>query len=454
LLEQIAQMNKNSVEIITKLNDVVGSNKNTISVDYQMENGVTQFELPTVGWLKKEIDIANSNIKKLSSLESDSSVIIIDENDRSKKIKSVDMNREPSRISNIDIPNNFHQSNNWFFESLINPLLNVEIDLDGKISENVNKILSRRYILRFEKDSEGDLTTAGQDSFNTFESRFLNQNNFSIQDFQDWLNLETNTGILNKGNINSYMDEQYFDLNYKEIVYKGYFTVNKLWTDNINQKSWYYLNTLSYYDRNGGEKTLAIGDILSITNNQSKYRVVEIDVSESSPRVVLERIEGYDPVPVGITSGLEYYSTLISQKKVNISVGFEEYNVLFVRSINTENNIISSNWSKGMAFFTSNLLLDTDSNVDMVQFYIDSVRDYGLLLKDQVSKKIPSALGVKPNKPELVSDNFKVVQINKHLTDTKNHKSIREVNSQKTAVKSKISQIHAAIESISKKKKN
>ena len=38
LLEQIAQMNKNSVEIITKLNDVVGSNKNTISVDYQIEN--------------------------------------------------------------------------------------------------------------------------------------------------------------------------------------------------------------------------------------------------------------------------------------------------------------------------------------------------------------------------------------------------------------------------------
>ncbi|MCK9416734.1 hypothetical protein M0Q97_08775 [Candidatus Dojkabacteria bacterium] len=446
LMEQISLLNKNSIEIISKLNDVVGSNKSSITVNYQENDGsVSKFELPTVGWLKNEIDIANSNIKKLTGLEGDNSVIIIDEH-TSRKIQSVDINRDPTQISNINTVSNFKQSNNWFFESLINPSLSVEIDLSNQVDENINKVLSRRYIIKFEKDDNGNLTTNGTNSKTSFEETFLNSNNFTINEFQTWLNNPTNLGVVDKDDINKYMDEQYFDINYKQINYKGYFSVLKLERDTINNKVWYHLNTLNYYDRNGNSKSLAVGDKLVIAskNSYTKYQVNEVNTSSSLFRIAVERIEGYDPIPIG-NNVLEYYSTLDSQKKVNITIGFDEYLVLFLKPINTDNNIIGREWSRGMSFYTNDLVLDTDTNVSMPDFYISSVEDYGALLKDLVKKKIPSQYGTAPNIPNLITDNFQVVQINKHLTDTKDFKTLKKLHSQKNASKSKLTEIDNAI---------
>ncbi len=446
LLEQIAQLNKNSIEIITKMNDVVASNKSSVTVNYQDIDGrVSKYEMPSVGWLKNEIDIANSNIKKLSTLEGDNSVIILDEN-TSRKIKSVDLSREPAQITNLNLVTSFKQSNNWFFEGLINPSLSVEIDLVNQIKSNVNKVLSRRYIIKFDRDADGNLTTNGQDSLTYFENNFLNKNNFSITEFLAWINSPTNLGVLNKDDENLYKDEQFFDLNYKVVNYKGYFSVLKMEKDSINNKLWYHVNTLTYYDRNGGSKTLSIGDILAITSNKSytKYKIVEVNTSSSLFRLSLERVEGYDPIPVG-NNVLEYYSTLESQTKVQITIGFDEYNVMFLKPINTDNNIIGGDWSKGMSFYSNDLVLNTDNNVNMADFYLGKVYDYGVLLKDLVSKKIPSSFGTKPNAPTLITDNFRVVQINKHLTDTKDFKTLKKLHSQKNAIKSKLSEIDSSI---------
>ena len=446
LLEKIAQLNKNNIEVLTKLNDVVASNKNSVTVNYQEEDGkISTFQLPTVGWLKSEIDIANSNIRKLSAIEGDNSVIIIDEN-TSKKIKSVDLNREPKQINNINLVSNFSQSNNWFFEGLINPTLNIELDLTDKITDSVNKILARRYILKFERNDDGSLTTNGQNSLTYFEDNFLNRNDFTIETFLSWLNNPTNLGVLDKEDENLYKDEQYFDLNYKSVNYKGYFNVIKMEMDNLNNKMWYHLNTLNYYDRNGNSRTLAIDDTLAINiqNSYTKYKILEISTASSLFRVSLERIEGYDPVPIGI-GVLEFYSTLESDTKVKITIGFEEYDVIFIKPVNTDNNIICGSWSKGMAFYSNDLVLDTDESVGMSDFYLNYVYDYGAILKDMVSKRIPSQLGSKPNKPSLLTDNFKVVQINKHLTDTKDFKTLKKLHAQKNATKSKLSEVEESI---------
>lgn len=448
LMEQISLLNKNSVEIITKVKDVVESKKSSIDVNYKENDGsISKYSLPTVGWLKKEIDIANSNINKLAGLSGDDSVTIIDTNGNSRKIKSVSLDREPEQISNLEIATNFKQSNNWFFEGLMNPLLSVEMDLSGKISEEVTKILSRRYIIKFEKDDKGNRTTSGQKSYETFEERFLNNNNFSIEDFTDWLNSPTNNGVLNIEDENLHVDEQLFDLNYKNINYKGYFSVLGIEKDTINNKNWYLINTLTYYDRKGNEGKLSIGDSIITTNKGSytRYKILEIDTANSQFRLNLERVEGYDPVPIG-TNVLEYYSSITTQSKVNVTIGFDEYNVIFLKSINTDNNIISSRWSKGMAFYTNDLLLETDSNVSMSDFYVDKVYDYGSLLKDMVEKKIPSKLGEIPNKPTPILDNFKVVQINKHLTDEKDNESLRNINLQKNSSKAKLNEINKAIQ--------
>ena len=445
MLEQIAVLNKNSVEIVSKLSDVVGSKDSSITVNYLNNNGETsQFQLPSVGFLKKEIDLANQNIQKLSGLDSESSVIINSENS-SKKIKSVGLNREPKQISNLDVVSDFTQNTNWFFENLINPLLSIKINLDDKIDESINKVLCKRYIVQFEKDTNGEYTSAGLTSKNDFSDKFLYKNNITITSFQNWLNNPTNTGVL-KGDESKYVDEQMFDVNYKEINYKGFFSVLKYETDNLNKKLWYHVNSLNYYDRNGATRKLAVGDILATTkkNSYTKWKVVEVNTSSSLNRLNLERIEGYDPVPIG-TNVIEYYSPLTSNNDIKVSVGFAEYNIIFLKAVNTDNSIISSTWSKGMSYYTNDLSLDTDSNVSMTDFYLTTVSDYGAVLKDLVAKQIPAKYGSLPNKPEIVSDNFKVVQINKHLTETKDYKTLKKLHGQKNAIKARIGQVNDAI---------
>ena len=63
LAEQLALLNKNSIEVMTKLNDVVTSRNSVVNVSLMNSDGTSStYQFPTVGQLKNELDIANRNI--------------------------------------------------------------------------------------------------------------------------------------------------------------------------------------------------------------------------------------------------------------------------------------------------------------------------------------------------------------------------------------------------------
>jgi len=442
LAEKVTVLNKNYVEVLTKINDLVASEQSIVKINYD-NNGVTNsYSLPTVGSLKTQIDVLNQNIKRLSSIDG---FTFIKEGQSIKKIMTSDLNREPVPIQNVNKVSTFSPINNSFFESLMNPMLAVTLDLTNKITHNVDKILSRRYIVEFEKNNDGSLTANGTLSYNDFVSNWLNRNDININDFESWLYNPSNIGIM--VDVVSPYDEQIFDLKVKELKYYGTFTVIKTEIDDINNKIWYHLTDLKYYGKDGTINTLKTGDelIINALNSSTRYKVVEVNTDYSNNKIRLELIEGYDPITVG-TNVLKYYSSIADDKKVQITVGFDEFNIVFVKPINTDNNVIGSLWSKGMSFFTNDLVLDTDSNINLANYYIETVYDYGEVLKDMVLKKIPTRYGSKPNIPYLQADNFKVVQINKHLTDGVDQDLVRKLHSEKTTIKTKISQIQNAIQ--------
>jgi len=444
LMEQVALLNKNSVEILTRLNDVVSSKNNNVTVNLLNDDGTkTQYELPTVGKLKSDLDLINTNVKRLSGLEGQTYIM---DGQTSKKVFTVDLSREPAEVSDIGAITNFSQNQNWFFESLMNPLLSVKIDLTDKIDDNTNKILSRRYVVRFQRNADGTLTTAGQSALNDFSERFLGKTNIKINEFLSWYTNPTNTGVINNQNPEKSLDEDTFELNFKELNFKGTFSVLKTETDNINNKIWYHLNTLQYEGRDGSQRNLKIGDqlILNKKGAGTRYTIREISNENALFKARLERVEGYDPIPIG-NNVLEYYSPFIANKSVNISIGYNEYNVVFIKPINTENNIVGSLWSYGSAYYTNNLILDTDQNINLLSYYTQTVKDYGILLKDMVKRIIPASKGVEPNSVGLDQENFKVVQINKHVTDTANSETLRKLHADKNTVKSRLEQTQDAI---------
>lgn len=102
-------------------------------------------------------------------------------------------------------------------------------------------------------------------------------------------------------------------------------------------------------------------------------------------------------------------------------------------------------WSRGTGIYTNDLVLETDGNVSMAKYYLETVFDYGNLLKDMIKKQIPSSFGIKPNSVVLNSDNFKVVQINKHITDTDDAQELKDLHKNKNTIKTKVEQINDAI---------
>lgn len=442
LAEQLALMNKNTIEIISKLNDVVSNNNSVISVNLINSDGTSSaYQLPSISQLKTDLDIANRNIKKLAGLND--STAYISDGTTFRKVYVDDLNREPEPINNLNIIKQFKTVNNSFLESLNSPMLSVQIDLTDKIDRKVNKVLSRRYVIKFQKNEEGNYTTDGLTSKTDFENKFLNRNDVYIDDFINWYNNTKNYGVVR---YNEPYDEQYFELDYNMLQYYGLFDVVGVDNDTINKKLWYILGSLTYFDIYGNTKQLTIGDKLIINKKDSatKWEIKEISTSKSNYRVILERIEGLDPIPI-LTQALKIYSPELTNKTIKVSINYDEYNIIFIKGINTDANIISSVWSYGTSFYSNDLVLDVNDTISMPKFYAESVLDYGSILKDLVSKNIATKYGVVPNIPILESSNFKVVQTNKHLTDSSNSTKIKELHAQKISVKSKLEQLSDAI---------
>jgi len=443
LAEQISLLNLNATEIIARLNDVVTAQDSSINITQLDEEGnETSYTVPTVGKLQSDLNAANENIKRLAGMN-DNNVHVID-GQSTKKIYLSDLNREPNKIDDLEVIKTFRTTNNWFFESLMNPTLSAVFDVTTKVGNDVDGVISRRYIVEFEKDENNVYTESGEQARIEFLDKFVNKIDINLVDFLDWITNPTNTGVVN--NLTPTYDEQNFEFEFQEVEENGTFSVLKQEVDTINNKLWFHVYPFRYSTLSGEEKTLQNGDELVLNKQDSvtRWKILETSISSSNFRVRLERLEGFDPIPTA-TNVLKYYGNKTIDKDVRVTVGFDEYLVVFMKPTNSKNRIKGSVWSKGTGIYTNDLLLETDDNVSMAQYYLDTVFDYGNLLKDMIEKQIPSSFGITPNAAELNSENFKVVQINKHLTDTDDAQEMKDLHKSKNTLKSKLEQVNDAI---------
>jgi hypothetical protein len=460
--EQIINYNKNIVDILTNLSKISETQDTVISFTVADENGVSRsYTMPSLLGIQKELQRLDNNIKSLYSIDASGSLVRTEGSNAFKKIITVDLNREPQDIGVLTSVAKFKQSPNWFFDSLLNPLLSVEFDLTG-IDDNVRKIQSRRYIVDFAKNSDGTLTTLGQSALNSFNDNFIGKAT-GAGDLSSFLNWHRTTpGVVEPNNPR--YDEQIFDCEPNSVQFDGLFDVLKMDEDRINRKLFIVLNKLEYRDiLSNSSRNLAIGDevVVNTIGQNSKastrYKIIEINTNSygDGAGVRMERLDGFDPITTGIGT-LKLYSPVIYSKKVRISIGYDERNVVFLKPVNADSNIVAKNWSRGTAFYTNDLLLEDSSDANgtsLQQFYIDYVYDYGTVLKDLVAKKIPNTLAGQPNIVTLNPDNFKVVQINQHLTDTPDANLIKQKHNIQLNLKSEIEQLQSAISDRGKKLK-
>ncbi len=448
LAAQMVNFNKNILELLNKLQAITTSSESVVPISFSDGTTTLNFQISSIGYIQSEVLRLDNTLKSIYGIESNNSYIQTSNSNSFRKIVLVNLNKEPKNIGELNVINKFEKNINSFFDGLLDPMLYVNVDLKDKINIETRKVLVRRYIVDFDKNSDGTLTTAATTALSSFDNSYKNKNNVNFDDFIKWHN--TTSGLLSP-----YYDENLLDLEPNELLYNGYFSVNKIEEDVVNKKIWYFLDKTEYYTvSDGSVNNLKIDDevILNKDYSNSRYKVIEISYANSLPKVRFQQIEGVESIPV-MKSSLKINSTVNYKQNVKISIGFNERCVVFIKALDTNSNLLSSVWSMGSGFWTNDLNLtsnDSDNNKNMVVYYDEVVNDYGQVLSDLVKRKKPVKQGVKPNAPVLKDSNFKVVHVNKHITDSVESKTLSDKYAYQKQLKSEIQQLNISIQTKTK----
>ncbi len=200
LIAQFLRLQKNSLEIINKLNDVTTSSKDSVEIEFLMDDNTSEnIQVPSFGYLKSEVNRLDQNIKALSGLD-DNRANVRNPDGTVAKIYQSRTLQDPSSPSSLQVPSTFQARNNWFFESFLNPLLYIEIDVENQIPENSESVYVKRVIANTQSDVQKQY----------FDNNLKGRNDLSDSDF---------IAALQSQGIQYFVDEQINNLDLRTIRY-------------------------------------------------------------------------------------------------------------------------------------------------------------------------------------------------------------------------------------------
>ena len=442
LLEQFLELNNNSLETFKRINEAITTDKETVSIDLfnTKSNKIESIQIPAFGYLKRELDRLNTNINSMSGVEGSSANIRLKDGSF-RKIHTARLKGPSPSITSLAAPTEFSTKLNDFFENFLNPLLTISLDVSGQIPVETEKVYVERYIF-----NENDVP-----SINAFDDIYRGSSEILYEDFK--LQLANNNFVY-------YLDSQVIDMPIRKIQYTGFFDVIKvdnaqknIVIDGLTQTKTvklFTLNKLTYTDSTKALKdteTLKVSDFLIINsgNYQTRYQVLSID--SSTTQVELRLLEGFEAIKIGVNQ-LGIYKDVETDLNVEINIAINERQVIFIKPIDPVSKIPSENYSPGIGFNSNNLQITTESGsrISLAEYYRDEVADFGQFLKSlKVDYIPPAASGIKPASPLINPENFKVVQVNKHLTDNTTTEKIKQLKSDKTATEQSLKQLDETI---------
>ncbi len=431
ILPKFTKLFNNSLETYNKISEAIISNVKEVSIEIVDEIGnIKKLPIPTFKFLLSELERLNYNLTQLTTL-TDGKEVYVKNGLTNRKVVLSKYSKESKDIKNIPNINSFYYKSNHFFESLMNPNIFIKFDISSSVDLDCESIIVDRYIL----------TSLNDDDLDWFNFTYNNKTEIDRDTFLNDLNFR---------NIQYTLDNSIVQLPPKELIYAGDYSVLGIYEVEYDEvlngiiykrkRKMYKLDKLTYTDLRydlSDNKTLKQGDILILNDDSTSYVIDVIDYSTNS--ISLKLRDGFGSINNG-TNILKFYSNDIVSINAEISIGFNEYNVIFIKSINSTYKIPSKNWSKGSAFYTNQLTVNNgEFNEKLEEFYKREVLDFGMFLQSLAKDKmLPSYVGIKPNSPVLNSTDFKVVQINRHLFEGKFIEDIKNLETEKIKLQSEI----------------
>jgi len=418
-VSKLVETGKNVLAVAEGINEAMLGNDAEVNIS---EN----FSIPSFSNIAKRVERAENTISKFTQGKG-----IIETDDGSfRKIKVSTISRPPEAITNLTFDNKFSINPNWFFESLQYPRCVVKLNLTDRIEESSDRVYVVRVILEVNDENR------------SFYENYINDKN---------LNYNSLINLLETKNIPYREDKDEIKL---PLTYEQYYGEFGVVETNLIQDSkgisrlWYKLDNTAYntVDENGIETSsghsIKAGDYLRFNN--SLFKIKEFNSSTSS--IKLEYAVGYETPGPG--DKFEFYNEPFSTKEIEIGIGINEINILYVKGVNEEYNLVSKDWSVPISFITNDLTLYNNDEVSFADYYAKNVADFGKAWISQMKEGQIYAYGANdPNTPVLNENDFKVVQINTQLDATLDKETYNNLTSQIAQTKSNISATRTTIAS-------
>jgi len=376
--------------------------------------------MPSYAKVTRDLD---SLKKALNALLSGEGVVTLSDGTR-RKIKATAVSVPPEVISELPTPKTFIVDANYFFEDMMFPRIKVAYNLEGVVDGFADRVLVSRIILDAKSKEVMDFYNNVLPALSADDKKYIPMKH-----------------LLSDKGIAFYEDKEDVALPLHISKVDGAFNVTNVAT--IEGKSFIQLNTLNYneIDTNGHpirSLTLKVGDKLRFED--SVLNVLEVNNASSMVRVGLD-IGGQYPF---IESRLEIYSDPFKDKFVNIGVGFNEVNIIYIKAINEEYNITSKEWSTPTYFLTNDLV--NEDGGEALSSYYGKVADFGARMISEVKEgKIYAYNGHKPNAPSLSADYFGVARINSQLDYTLDNDDITTTSKNMELVRSRMASLKQTI---------
>jgi len=441
IIKQFLEINTNTLNAFERINEAVISDRETVPLDILTEDGGTKtVYVPAFGYMNRELKRLEQNMKALTGLSDGTAKVRLADGSYQKILKS-SLKTPAADIGTLNRPNTFEVKSNYFFEDFLTPLLKVSFDVSGQVPTDTERVLVKRVII------DGSFDFAAQ----FFDDNYLGEDDVDHNQLMS---------AIAANNIPFFMDEEVRDMPYRNTLYYGKFDVTSIDTvqktiivegeEKRKTIKLYTLDKLTYTDADKDLKDtefMKVGDelIVNTQRRSTKYKVKTIYTE--TRQVELDIVEGFEAIKIG-ADVLSIYKANDTQVSIDINVGFDDRFVVFFKVIDANSKIVAENWSPGAALYSNSLTMTKEDGevITLADYYKDSVADFGQFIKALKDDPIPpSTLGVAPDAPEVLEENFKVVQINKHLTENDAALKVKKLNADKVSADSTIKKLDDTI---------
>ena len=415
----------NILSLLSSIQKSMTTNDTFVQYEHDDINGndTKVYELPSYNTIINKLSAIE---KSISNLSSGKGTINLTDGTR-RQIKLTNILETPAQITGLEDPSTFKLDTNWFFEDLMFPGATVQIDLTGKIEDSADRVRVSRVIL----DSR---ETAAQELWNT---------NLSVNAY-DYISLKA---LLTYNNVRYSEDIETIELPLVSNTAAGEFQVVKD-PEIINGNTWYKVDTINYStissDGEGEFKNniLSVGDVLAYEN--TLYTIQEID--QNTNKIRIKVISG-TAIP-GLYTIFRYYQDPFRDKTINVRFGANEYNIIYIKGVNEDFNLLSNSWSTPIKFSSNDLIYENDGSQNFLNFYNANIVDWGAnMIADAKQRAIKAYYGTIPNAPVLIGNDLRVVQINTQINAAIDTAEVKKTAAEIETAKSQINSLKATIAS-------